>query len=936
MTRCCITCVLCTLLGAHAAFAAEQWTLTNPTDRPYEQEVIRLNVDLPAGAKPGEVVVTADGKAVPCQVGEADGKPAVWVAATVGPGESVTYAVAKGRPRRFPPMVKVRRESGGIVLDNGLVAVRVPASAEGGKPPGPVAGVRLPGGRWVGESAWHTQRPLKEFSATVLGDGTVFGKVRLRYAFEGTAGLWGDVPAFAEVDVSLRPGERHAVIEERHEMARGEAWTFDCAAGWGARRADVVTHGRLRHAHGGKEVEPPSTLEPGQTRMGDVLVRLQPRWSQAFDEGWFFACHDGTHAVGATVCRPARWHWPHNNLIAVTVRPGGDYAGLRCPTWKGRRYWFLLAGPRSAWDGDARKAYVTRHGFQPLDKLVHDYHLQWPGIEDLAKKPGRFRGLDLYSSMMNPSSAARGMGKRAMREAGRQGNLTTLARAQIFLDPDTYGSYWHFWSPENANFFTDFNRVGIALVAQLKKHPRFKAFCRQAEQKFREDLYHSITLPGGAGQECPGYVAYAMRGTWKPLAKICREHLGFDPTRWPRYRAGASFLLHASQPVGNGERRCHPGGDTHPPGPDVFRVAEEMGVREDIRTFTTEELPGFGVIFRNRPGTDRETYLAFKSGPNRGHFHGDPLSLHWCAGARPLAIDHMCSYSPRAGQEHMHNRVAFHTDDLPWANMDGYERVIAFEPSEEVDVAVGQVESERLRVTTEYPPEGWDVALPEHRFDVPLRYRRTVVMLKGEKGDAVVLRDQFDGPPVKATWCLHVLSDRCERDGPRIALDRLTVVCVRPRAFTFDRHDWTFEKKDRRSGKVTCREATRGIRLTAEDGAREFVTVLWPGRDPPPIEPTDVGVRVGEVEVALAGGIDDEAATAYVTVTRGSKVLARVTGADVDLDRSQGEIGLFVPDAGYPFGVVPDWLIRQRCRVPDWAPDWARRARRYELKGAGR
>ncbi|MFO8013225.1 MAG: hypothetical protein R6X20_07960, partial [Phycisphaerae bacterium] len=292
--------------------------------------------------------------------------------------------------------------------------------------------------------------------------------------------------------------------------------------------------------------------------------------------------------------------------------------------------------------------------------------------------------------------------------------------------------------------------------------------------------------------------------------------------------------------------------------------------------------------------------------------------------------------SPRAGQEHMHNRVAFHTDDLPWANMDGYERVIAFEPSEEVDVAVGQVESERLRVTTEYPPEGWDVALPEHRFDVPLRYRRTVVMLKGEKGDAVVLRDQFDGPPVKATWCLHVLSDRCERDGPRIALDRLTVVCVRPRAFTFDRHDWTFEKKDRRSGKVTCREATRGIRLTAEDGAREFVTVLWPGRDPPPIEPTDVGVRVGEVEVALAGGIDDEAATAYVTVTRGSKVLARVTGADVDLDRSQGEIGLFVPDAGYPFGVVPDWLIRQRCRVPDWAPDWARRARRYELKGAGR
>ena len=45
-----------------------------------------------------------------------------------------------------------------------------------------------------------------------------------------------------------------------------------------------------------------------------------------------------------------------------------------------------------------------------------------------------------------------------------------------------------------------------------------------------------------------------------------------------------------------------------------------------------------GVVFRNRPGTDKETYLAFKSGPNRGHYHGDQLSLHYCADARQVAI----------------------------------------------------------------------------------------------------------------------------------------------------------------------------------------------------------------------------------------------------------------------------------------------------------
>jgi len=41
--------------------------------------------------------------------------------------------------------------------------------------------------------------------------------------------------------------------------------------------------------------------------------------------------------------------------------------------------------------------------------------------------------------------------------------------------------------------------------------------------------------------------------------------------------------------------------------------------------------------------------------------------------------------------------------------------------------------------------------------------------------------------------------------------------------------------------------------------------------------------------------------------------MATLTGRDIDPDRSQGRIGLFVPDAGYPFGDIPDWLIRQRA-----------------------
>jgi hypothetical protein len=43
------------------------------------------------------------------------------------------------------------------------------------------------------------------------------------------------------------------------------------------------------------------------------------------------------------------------------------------------------------------------------------------------------------------------------------------------------------------------------------------------------------------------------------------------------------------------------------------------------------------------------------------------------------------------------------------------------------------------------------------------------------------------------------------------------------------------------------------------------------------------------------------------------------------MERPQGEIGLFVPDAGYPFGDIPDWLIRQRMKRPAWCEDYLKR-----------
>lgn len=278
-----------------AAVRAEAATLINPTKTACQEEVARLPGSVPESAKTGDYRVKLDGKEIPCQLGEADGKNWIWVAASLEAGETKSYVAERGRPSAARPLVSVERQG----------------------------------------------------DALVLGDGPLFAKVRLRYEFEGNAGLCTNVPAFAQVDVTLFANQSHALIEESHEMDYGDYWEFDCAAGWQARKAICVTHGRMA-AHGGPEVRTPRSLATGQTRMGDTLLNLQSRWTQAYDEGWFFACHDDRNALGAIPCHAARWHWPHNNLIEVKVRGSGDYAGLRCPTFKGRRSWLLVAGAVAA------------------------------------------------------------------------------------------------------------------------------------------------------------------------------------------------------------------------------------------------------------------------------------------------------------------------------------------------------------------------------------------------------------------------------------------------------------------------------------------------------------------------------------------------------------------------------------------------------------
>ncbi len=875
--------------------------ILNPTKFDYRDAIVRLKeIGL---NEPTAYKVFFGGKEIPSQVESTGGKKYLWACVTAPAQSSQTFSFKAGKPLKFSPKVSVQKKGQVYEMQNEFLQITIPAIAQN-EIPGPIVRIALNDAKQAARSFWATDKKLKSFSAKITGDGTIFAKLSLRYEFYKKGANAAGGTSFSQIDIMLAPEFRHAVITERHEMEREDYWLLEMSDGW---KPTSGISKQFNNGPGGDsnyQVPPmdrPLLPVENVSFSPDLYISLLPRWNQHFKDGWAFAATNEQQHLSAVAVKASLWKWPHDNSLHCLVNQSGNYAAVQCPTWHGERTWWLSP---SLLPMDTE--YIAKYAWEDIDKINNEFILNWPS------KKVQWWSINPYNSdEINPTHTTRQIGKAAIKNAGKEPDDTTLIRFQTLMHPDCFGSYWNYFSPENPNFFTDYYLVPIALATNLKKHPRFNDFRQQAEQKFLEDLYHSITLPGGAGQECPGYGHYAM-SLWREIAAMGREHLGFNMDFInTRFAAAESFYKRVSYPDG-AIRRGSPVGDSHPDreggtGMPVVKVDADI-----VSKWETKELPGFGVLFCNKPGTEKETYLSFKSGPNRCHYHGDQLSFHYCNNARPLIVDHHCSYHPRAGQEHMHNRMAFFTSEMPYANMDGYERVVAFKTSKNIDVSIGQVASNRLRKVAQFPPEIWDARFPQLQFNQPLVYRRTVILMKNGPVDYFIFRDQFWADrPISAAFCLHTYGNSPVKQDHLFNFGNLFLYCNQS-DLIMKNFDWEHEN----GGK----EVTKGIRLETTAQAGDIITVLYPGNVAPLIKNLPGGIQVGHDEILFNQKDEsDEPSTAAITIRQGKQKVFTLFNQEIDLNRWQGEIGIFIPDAGYPFGDIPEWLIKQRAAIPSWA-----------------
>jgi hypothetical protein len=117
-------------------------------------------------------------------------------------------------------------------------------------------------------------------------------------------------------------------------------------------------------------------------------------------------------------------------------------------------------------------------------------------------------------------------------------------------------------------------------------------------------------------------------------------------------------------------------------------------------------------------------------------------------------------------------------------------------------------------------------------------------------------------------------------------------------------------------------EETKGIRLEFSGQSGEMITVMYPGNTPPEMKKIPGGVQVGNDSIVFGENQKDSADSAeMMSIRRSGSQQLTLSGNEIDVNRWQGEVGLFVPDAGYPFGDIPNWLATQRAYRPDWAKE---------------
>lgn len=345
-----------------------------------ERVTFPLNEAQGKRAKAGHALVGLDGKAVLYQPVTAEGKPAIVFLTDLEPFDRREFRFTE-KKSDAPTDLKVEETADSVTITTGQIGIRLAKTAAGGT--GPIGGIRLASGKWVGGSVLSSDLPVKSYSVTVTQRGPVFAEAIVR-ATLGENSAWA-------MRVQVVAGEPVVLFDEKCAVTEGKDTRFRLLLNNGFAPDSVL----YRLGKGAVGQNATSKLAPDEKEPAFTLEAWLHWWERDRQGPCAsFYAENGPDMLGIAGRESSVWIDPKlapEQQAPIRVPIMLDAQGLRMELAikQGQRKWMLMTPDKAAslaavaddkaiWNGSLPHRLLVKYGHFPLD-MVKDFTLEWAG-----------------------------------------------------------------------------------------------------------------------------------------------------------------------------------------------------------------------------------------------------------------------------------------------------------------------------------------------------------------------------------------------------------------------------------------------------------------------------------------------------------------------------------------------------------------------------
>ncbi len=358
------TCAHCGISASGEKPAQElaKFALRDYLGRDWQNELVFFKVDAALVGRKDAVLMDANAREIPYQWSTEDNGSIAFLA-SVPKLTRVEYKLIQGRPKALPN-VKVMQQPEMLEVANDKTGIRLYTKSEALQR-GPIAGVKLVSGKWIGSGQLTWPGPPMDFKTTVLTDGPLFADVESSYKSSN-----GD---FWKLRFRIIADEPVILVDEEFSGQANAYYQFNpdtnFESDWLLWRGGPMPTSGLWENLADKH---PFTLEPWL------------RWAEPRHGTWLAFYGDNSPDLLTIGARdPSNWVEPGKTTWKYSIDVTSDRT-MRFQLRGFKRNWMFIALSKDEALQNRKDSaplpqqYIIKHSDLPLNR-IKDLIWEWPG-----------------------------------------------------------------------------------------------------------------------------------------------------------------------------------------------------------------------------------------------------------------------------------------------------------------------------------------------------------------------------------------------------------------------------------------------------------------------------------------------------------------------------------------------------------------------------